>query len=134
MRFVPSCLPEDKVSVIADLGQRHGMTAMVGDGINDAPALARASIGIAMGVAGSDAAIETADIALLADDLRKIPWLIRHSRRASAIIRQNISLSLAVKARVRRPHVRRSRVAVGGDCRGYGCDVGGRRQRLTTTA
>lgn len=91
-------LPEDKVSVMADLVERHGMTAMVGDGINDAPALARASIGIAMGVAGSDAAIETADIALLADDLRKIPWLIEHSRRASAIIRQNISLSLAVKA------------------------------------
>jgi Cd2+/Zn2+-exporting ATPase len=91
-------LPEDKVTVVADLVERYGMTAMVGDGINDAPALARASIGIAMGVAGSDAAIETADVALLADDLRKIPWLIRHSRRASAIIRQNISMSLAVKA------------------------------------
>jgi Cd2+/Zn2+-exporting ATPase len=91
-------LPTDKVSVVADLVAQEGMTAMVGDGINDAPALARASIGIAMGVAGSDAAIETADIALLADDLRKIPWLIVHSRRASAIVRQNISLSLAVKA------------------------------------
>jgi Cd2+/Zn2+-exporting ATPase len=91
-------LPEDKVGVVAELVERHGLTAMVGDGINDAPALARASIGIAMGVAGSDAAIETADIALLSDDRRKIPWLIRHSRRASAIIRQNISMSLAVKA------------------------------------
>ena len=91
-------LPQDKVSAVADLVERYGLTAMVGDGINDAPALARASIGIAMGVVGSDAAIETADIALLADDLRKIPWLIQHSRRASAIIRQNISMSLAVKA------------------------------------
>jgi Cd2+/Zn2+-exporting ATPase len=91
-------LPQDKVSVIAELVGRHGMTAMVGDGINDAPALARASIGVAMGVAGSDAAIETADIALLADDLRKIPWLIKHSRRASRIVGQNITLSLAVKA------------------------------------
>ena len=91
-------MPQDKVSAVADLIARYGLTAMVGDGINDAPALARASIGIAMGVAGSDAAIETADIALLADDLRKIPWLIQHSRRAAAIIRQNISLSLAVKA------------------------------------
>ncbi len=91
-------LPEEKVTVVAHLVDRYGLTAMVGDGINDAPALARGSIGIAMGVAGSDAAIETADIALLADDLRKIPWLIRHSRRASTIIRQNISLSLVVKA------------------------------------
>ena len=91
-------LPQDKVAAVEALVQRYGQVAMVGDGINDAPAMARATLSIAMGAAGSDAAIETADIALMSDDLTKLPWLIRHARRTLGIIRQNIGLALAVKA------------------------------------
>ena len=91
-------LPADKVSAVEQLMDQYQHVAMVGDGVNDAPAMARASLAIAMGAAGSDAAIETADIALMSDDLSKLPWLIRHSKRALGIIRQNIGLSLTVKA------------------------------------
>lgn len=91
-------LPEEKVHAIEEVVGKYGPTAMVGDGINDAPALAVASLGIAMGVAGSDAAIETADIALMSDELEKLPWLVEHSRRTLSIIRQNIVFALGVKA------------------------------------
>ena len=95
--FTAEMLPENKVQKIEALVRDFGSVAMIGDGVNDAPALARATIGIAMGAAGSDAAIETADIALMTDDLRKLPWLIRHSRWTLRTIRQNIAFSLAVK-------------------------------------
>ncbi|MCB1110575.1 MAG: cadmium-translocating P-type ATPase [Chlamydiia bacterium] len=91
-------LPADKVAAIERLKEKWGTIAMVGDGINDAPAMATASFGIAMGAMGTDAAIETSDIVLMSDELSRVPWLIRHSKRTVRIIQQNIAFSLAIKA------------------------------------
>lgn len=91
-------LPENKLKMIDELRQRYGVVGMVGDGINDAPALAKSSIGFAMGAAGTDTALETADVALMEDDLRRIPLFIALSRKTSAVLKQNITLSIGIKA------------------------------------
>ncbi len=90
-------LPEDKVQAVRQLREIHGSVAMLGDGVNDAPALAEATVGLAMGAAGSPATIETADVALMADDLTKLPYTVRLARRARRTVRFNIALALALK-------------------------------------
>lgn len=95
-RHYGALLPEDKVRVLAELETQYGPTVMVGDGINDAPALARASVGVAMGGIGSDAAMESADVVLMADDLRALPYALGLCQRARRVVAQNVCIAVGV--------------------------------------
>jgi Cd2+/Zn2+-exporting ATPase len=91
-------LPEEKARAVQELRERFEHVAMVGDGINDAQALASASVGIALGRRSTDVALETADVVLMNDDLRNLSYVLRHARRAAAVIRQNVMIALGLKA------------------------------------
>ncbi|MEE9200622.1 MAG: heavy metal translocating P-type ATPase [Candidatus Brocadiales bacterium] len=96
--YFAELMPEDKVTAVRECIKKYGKTAMVGDGVNDAPAMAAATLGIAMGTAGTDTALETADIALMSDDLSKLPFAFGLSRRTLRVIKENIAFALIIKA------------------------------------
>ena len=95
--FFAGTLPEEKVRHVEQLCERYGVVAMIGDGVNDAPAMAASTLGIAMGAIGTDAAIEAADIALMSDELVRVPWLIQLARKTLVVIKQNIAIALGLK-------------------------------------
>ena len=95
--YFAELLPQDKANIVNGIKKAHGTTIMVGDGVNDAPALAAANVGIAMGATGSDAALETADIALMSNDLSRLPYTIKLGRYTLLIIKENVAFAIAVK-------------------------------------
>jgi Cd2+/Zn2+-exporting ATPase len=96
--YLPGLLPQEKHNRVVAMREAHGAIVMVGDGVNDAPALAAADVGVAMGAAGSDAALETADIALMSDELLKIPYALRLARATLFNVKSNVVVSLVLKA------------------------------------